>query len=214
MTRILCYGDSNTYGYNPMGGRYGEDIRWPMVMQRELGENFRVIEEGLNGRTFCCDDPLEGGFKSGLTYLPPCLMSHNPIDLFAVMLGTNDTKERFGLNSETIAFNLSNYVRVVREYACDSNGHPPRILIISPPLIGDISSSPFSRHFGSACVEKAGGLSKHYQRHARLHGCDFLDAGLYTAPGRIDAVHLSANGHISLGKAVATKIREIFNQED
>ena len=49
--RILCFGDSNTWGYKPTGGRYDEETRWPMRMQRLLGDGYIVIEEGLNGRT-------------------------------------------------------------------------------------------------------------------------------------------------------------------
>ncbi|MBC7238193.1 MAG: hypothetical protein H5T69_20305, partial [Chloroflexi bacterium] len=62
MYEILCFGDSNTWGYSPHSKtRYPEEIRWPCVLQRELGEGYHVIAEGLNGRTTVWDDPLEGG---------------------------------------------------------------------------------------------------------------------------------------------------------
>ena len=64
--RILCFGDSNTYGTNPVGPRYGEDARWPTLLQMLLGEGFRVLEEGFGGRTIAFDDPVEGGYKSGM----------------------------------------------------------------------------------------------------------------------------------------------------
>ena len=121
---ILCFGDSNTYGYDPAGGRYDEETRWPMVMQRILGEGYRVVEEGLGGRTFSQDDPTEGGFKSGISYLPPCLKSHNPLELVIVMLGTNDTKQRFGLNAQTIAHNLNEVARIVRSYGMSAGTAP------------------------------------------------------------------------------------------
>ena len=70
MKRILCFGDSNTYGYDPRGGRYGEDERWPMRLSAALGEGFSVVEEGFGGRTCVYDDPIEGGYKSGASYLP------------------------------------------------------------------------------------------------------------------------------------------------
>jgi lysophospholipase L1-like esterase len=86
---ILCYGDSNTWGYNPStGGRYARDERWPGVLRTELGEGYLVIEEGLNGRTTVWDDPIEG-YKNGSTYLIPCLETHKPIDLVIILLGTN-----------------------------------------------------------------------------------------------------------------------------
>ena len=83
--RILCFGDSNTWGYMTSGGRFDEETRWPMRLEKLLGPEYTVIEEGFNGRTCVFDDPIEGGYKSGLTYLPPCVMSHSPLDLVILM---------------------------------------------------------------------------------------------------------------------------------
>ena len=95
MKTILCYGDSNTYGYNPSNGfRYPENVRWTGRLQSALGEGYKIIEEGCNGRTTIFDDPLEG-WKNGLGYLRPCLNSHKPVDIVIMMLGSNDLKETF-----------------------------------------------------------------------------------------------------------------------
>lgn len=209
--RVLCFGDSNTYGYNPMGGRYDEDVRWPMVMQNILGDDYRVIEEGLNGRTFSQDDPTEGGYKSGVKYLPVCLMTHNPIDLLIVMLGTNDTKERFNMSAGVIAHNITALVKVAREYAFSQDGKPPRILIVSPIHIGDISTSPFYDHFGLGSVEKAKYLAVNCRRYAKLNGCGFFDASTCASPCKIDAVHLTPDGHKALGEVLAEKVIETFH---
>lgn len=62
MKNVMCFGDSNTYGYDPAGMRdgtavrYAQDVRWCGVAQRDLGEGWHVIEEGLNGRTTVRDD--------------------------------------------------------------------------------------------------------------------------------------------------------------
>ena len=97
--RILVFGDSNTYGYDPeRDGRYGETERYPCRIQALLGPGWTVIEEGLPGRTAVFDDPVTEGL-CGLSYLTPCMMSHAPLDTLVVMLGTNDTKERFGCNA-------------------------------------------------------------------------------------------------------------------
>lgn len=93
---IVCFGDSNTHGYCAMNdGRFDENERWTCLLQKELGEDYLILEEGLSGRTTCFNDPLFEGL-SGLDYIYPCLMSHEPVDLLIIMLGTNDTKERFG----------------------------------------------------------------------------------------------------------------------
>ena len=101
--KILCYGDSNTWGYNPHTElRYPRAVRWTGVLQRGLGPAYHVIEEGLNGRTTVWDDPIEG-YKSGKEYLVPCLETHKPMDLVVIMLGTNDLKHRFSLTAFDIA---------------------------------------------------------------------------------------------------------------
>ena len=135
--RILCFGDSNTWGYIPTGGRYDENTRWPMRMQRLLGESYAVIEEGFNGRTCVFDDPVEGGFKSGVQYLPPCLMTHNPLDAVLIMLGTNDTKVRFGMTPMTIGQSMMQLVRTAKQYAVNEAGEVSHIVIVAPPLILD-----------------------------------------------------------------------------
>ena len=103
LKEVLCYGDSNTWGYNPITKeRYEKDERWTGVLQNALGNDYHVIEEGLNGRTTVWDDPIEG-FKNGKTYLIPCLETHKPLDLVIIMLGTNDLKKRFSLSAYDIA---------------------------------------------------------------------------------------------------------------
>ena len=101
--RVLCFGDSNTYGYDPArDGRYGDDERYPMVLQDLLGDGWSVIEEGLPGRTAVFDDPITEGMN-GLRVITPILMSHAPLDTVTIMLGTNDCKARFACDSYQIA---------------------------------------------------------------------------------------------------------------
>ena len=98
MWEILCYGDSNTWGYNPSTKeRYDRYERWTGILQFTLGDEYHVIEEGLNGRTTVWDEPIEGEYKNGKTYLVSCLESHKPLDLVIIMLGTNDLKKRFSV---------------------------------------------------------------------------------------------------------------------
>ncbi len=103
MPVIVAFGDSNTWGYDPAtGGRFPRPQRWPSVLQRELGADFEVIAEGLNGRTTVHDDPIEP-YRCGADALPPCLMSHAPVDLVILALGCNDLKKRFSVSAFDIA---------------------------------------------------------------------------------------------------------------
>ena len=143
--RIICFGDSNTWGYDPVSGsRYDENTRWTMRMQQILGEGYQVIEEGQNGRTIACEDPWEWGNKKGMDYILPMVESHIPFDTLIIMLGSNDLKRKFHLPAGDIAGSLQNMLMQLRgflKYKCgDAN---PRILIVSPIYIGeDIKNSP------------------------------------------------------------------------
>lgn len=101
--RIVCFGDSNTWGLNAETmRRFPEEVRWPCLLQEKLGDEYQIIEEGLPGRTSVMDDPLLEGMN-GMDYIVPCIKSHAPVELVIIMLGTNDTKERFGLTAHNIA---------------------------------------------------------------------------------------------------------------
>ena len=207
--RILCYGDSNTYGYIPTGGRYDENTRWPMRMQRVLGDGYAVIEEGFNGRTCVFDDPVEGGFKSGVQYLPPCLMSHNPLDAVVIMLGVNDTKARFGMTPMTIGQSMMQLVRTAKQYAVNEAGDVSHVIIVAPPQILDnLMQTRHAECFGQQAIAVSAGLSRELRRISKLMRCDFFDAVPYAEVSTLDAVHMTAKGHLRLGEAMADKIRQ------
>ena len=206
--RVLCYGDSNTYGYIPTGGRYDEHTRWPMRMQELLGDGHAVIEEGFNGRTCVFDDPVEGGYKSGVQYLPPCLMSHNPLDAVLIMLGSNDTKARFGMSPMTIGQSMMQLVRTAKQYAVNEAGETARIIVVAPPKILDnLMQTRHGECFGEQAISVSAGLSRELRRISKLMRCDFFDAVPYAEVSPLDAVHMTARGHLQLAEAMAEKIR-------
>ena len=209
--RILCFGDSNTYGYRPNGGRYDDETRWPMRLAKLLGGDYTVIEEGFGGRTTVFDDPVEGGYKSGADYLPPCLMSHNPLDLVILMLGVNDAKIRFNMTARTIGESNMRLIQLTRLYGINAQGQPPEILLVSPAPIGDwIMETSFAEIFGPKSPEVTRGLAAEYARYARLMRCGFLDAGQYATVSREDALHLTAEGHLSLAEGIREKVLEML----
>ena len=116
---ILCFGDSNTHGYNSKtGGRFTVEERWTKLLQRKLGDDYYVIEEGLSGRTTSFDDPVFEGL-SGLNAIYPCMMTHEPLDLVIIMLGTNDTKDRFNANGFIIGKGLERLTPGIEMYPYD-----------------------------------------------------------------------------------------------
>ena len=210
MTTVLCYGDSNTYGYDPKTGlRYPEDVRWPGVLSSLLGEGYHVIEEGCNGRTTVTDDPVEG-WKNGLDYLRPCLNSHKPVDVVVLMLGTNDLKEIFHLTAEKIADNAGILVDVIQSFTKEKQGFVPKIVLISPPEIGKgMPNSVFSRSFAPRSIEESKKFPDEYRRIADSKGCLFLNAAEFIYPSDADSLHLTEEGHRILAEKVAEIVRAI-----
>ncbi len=210
MKRILCYGDSNTWGFNPRTQqRFSITERWTGVLAQELGPAFRVIEEGLNGRTTVWDDPIEG-YKNGKEYLIPCLESHAPIDLVTLMLGTNDLKKRFSVSAYDIAQSVTVLIEVIQKSATAPNGGAPQVLLMAPPLLGRLSE--YSEMFEDA-EPKSRKLSEYYRRVAEQYGCHFLDTGPVIRSSDLDGIHFEADQHQNLGKAVAKCVKEIFRDE-
>ena len=139
MPVIVVFGDSNTWGSDPAtGARFSRAQRWPTVMQRELGPEFDVIAEGLRGRTTVHDDPIEP-FRSGADALPPCLMSHAPVDLVILALGCNDLKKRFSVSAFDIAEGAARLIFLVRAYGEGPDGGAPRILLVAPPPLAKLT---------------------------------------------------------------------------
>ncbi len=209
MKTVLCYGDSNTWGYNPATeARYPLEARWVSVLARELGPDYQVIPEGLNGRTTVWSDPVEGEYKSGKTYLTACLESHHPIDLVVLMLGTNDLKHRFGLSAWDIARSAGTLVEMIRGSAFGPDGLGPDVLLLAPPPTC-VKSTVFEDMFVGADV-KSLDLGVQYRLAADEYDCDFLDTATVIASSKVDGIHFDAPELPKLGRAVAAAVRTIL----
>lgn len=208
---VLCYGDSNTYGAAVVprpDNRYDYEERWPGVLADCLGTGWLVIEEGLNGRTTVRDDPVEGEYRNGKTYLLPCLYSHMPLDLVAVMLGTNDLKTRFNASPSDIAQGLGTLVSMVRSAAVGRGGQSPEILVIAPPPI--LETLPLHAEMFVGAFQKSLQLAGQYAALATSLGTHFFDGASVARSSPADGFHLDAEAHRALGLAVAGMIRKIF----
>ena len=209
---IVCFGDSNTHGYcaDPAdcadgGDRFNETERWTCLLQQQLWPDYLILEEGLSGRTTVFPDALHESM-SGLDSIYSCLMSHEPVDLLIIMLGTNDTKERLGANAAVIGIGLERLVMKAKTVPAWRNGQP-RILIIAPPHIGKgLYLRPEGEPMGKGCPEKSRALAEKFAQVAENQGCFFLDAEGVAEFNQIDCMHLSRKGHAQL----AAKLTEII----
>ncbi len=202
---IVCFGDSNTHGYcaDPSdcadgGNRFNEDERWTCLLQKKLGDDYLVIEEGLSGRTTVFTDAIHESM-SGLDVIYSCTMSHEPVDLLIIMLGTNDCKERFNANPLCIGKGLDRLIMKARSIECWRDGRP-NILVISPP---HMKEGFHDEAMGLCCVEKSPHLAKYFAEVCANRGAAFLDAEGVAEFNTVDFTHLSRKGHIQLSDRLA-----------
>jgi len=217
--RVLVFGDSNTWGWIPVERgypttRYSVGERWPGVAQAALGERYEVIEEALNGRTTNLADPavpeLSGAGFDGSAYLPAAVASHLPLDLVVIMLGTNDLKTAFHRSPEEVAQGIRRLIELVKaqDRAAWTEYPAPHVLVVAPPPMSDTERFP-APVFKNG-IDKSRQLAAPYEAVARAAGAEFLDAGRIMPADGVDGLHLSAEAHRQLGRAIADKIRAIF----
>lgn len=206
---ILCYGDSNTYGYDPVSGkRLPEGVRWTSRLKELLGPGYKVIEEGCNGRTTVFKEP-GAEWKNGLEYLKPCLNSHKPVDLVILMLGTNDLKTMFHAAAKDAAAGAERLVQIIREFTLEKQGSSAKILLVSPPEIGaGITESPFRDSFDATAPARSKEFPRYYREVAGRNGCIFFDAARAASPSVEDSLHLMPEEHRKLAEALCFYVKD------
>lgn len=204
--RILCFGDSNTWGYIPVTKqRYEELERWPGILAEKLGDTYAVIEEGMNGRTTAFTDRIKPDVCA-LDYIYPCLLSQFPLDYIIVMLGTNDTKDRYHVRAEEIALGMTEVILRLKD-VCMRKEQRPQILIMSPPMM---HFQHDWMEFSEASVEKLSRLHREYQQIAQVQKCEYLNAAEVVGNDGVgsDGIHMLPLGHQRLAEAVYNKLFE------
>lgn len=214
MKTVLCFGDSNTWGFIPESitapcpARHPHDVRWTGVLAKKLGAGFRVIEEGQNGRTTVHDDPF-AAVRNGKAVLPALLESHKPLDLVVLMLGTNDLKAVFGVSPSEIAMGVKVLAQMILTSDAGHRAKPPKLLLMCPPAIGQQNHLPdIAAKFPNAFNDSRE-LPRHYEALAATLGCAYLNTQKLISAGS-DGIHLDATAHAALGKAVATAVKSIL----
>ena len=214
---IVCFGDSNTHGYcaDPKDcadgtDRFNEEERWTCLLQKGLGEDYLVLEEGLSGRTTVFNDPLHE-CMSGLDVIYSTLMSHEPVDLLIIMLGTNDTKERLGVSAACISVGMERLVMKAKTVMAWRGGKP-NILVICPPHIGEgLYLRLEADDMGLGCPQKSKELARYYSTMAAAQNCAFLDAEGVAEFNKIDCMHLTRKGHAQLAEKLTELVPQLLS---
>jgi lysophospholipase L1-like esterase len=187
---IVCFGDSNTWGYVPgsVRERFPRDVRWPARLATALTDEAEVIAEGLNGRNATIESPVAEG-RNGLPYLVPCLRSHAPVDVLVIYLGTNDAH---WLEPILVARSIGRLVKAARAAEAGPDGGAPNVLVVCPPPFGGHRLAPA---FRAVCDEL---------------GCELLDLDGVATYSAIDDAHLEQAGHVAVATAVEERVRQML----
>lgn len=202
--RILCFGDSLTFGSDHINNtRLDVAKRWTGILQKMLGDQFEIIEEGLGGRTTELDDPKHDG-KNGLLYFKGAVASHIPLDLIVILIGTSDLKMRFNRTPQQIASSFEKYNEAIQS-ACDKWGfNIPKVLLVAPPLVNEVQM-PKEWGFDGA-EEKSKQLAPEYEKVADKLGFDFLNLGPIVRVSEFDGTHLEDEENAKVAEAIHSRI--------
>lgn len=212
---MLCFGDSLTWGFVPKSPpqpseRYPRQVRWTGVLAHRLGDGYRVVEEGLSGRTTNVSDATDPRLD-GSAYLPAALASHLPLDLVILLLGTNDTKAAARRTPTDIGAGMAVLVQQVLGCAGGvGTSYPaPQVLVLAPPPLQAIPDPWYAMVYAGG-QEKSAELARTYAALADyLHvGC--YDAGSVITTDGVDGVHLTEQNNRDLGVALAAEVRRIL----
>ena len=217
MKRIVCYGDSNTWGFKPVkeclenwNMRFDENTRWTGRLQNMLGGDYKVLEEGLNGRTSCFDDPQDDN-RNGLKYINTCMLSNMPVDMVIIMLGTNDIKSFFPYTPYVVANGVGRIVDEVRKADYGVGGKIPEVLVVSPIAINeDAVKGWIGGEFGMDSVEKNAKLPGYLKKLAENRGVHFFDIGAYVTADSADGIHMNEDGHKIMAEKMFAQVKAII----
>ncbi len=208
MKQILCFGDSNTYGLIPgTNERFNWNTRWTGLLDKKIrNKGYRIVEEGLCGRTTIFDDPTRIG-RRGSELLSVILETHKPVDTVVLMLGTNDCKSAYNSSPELIGNGIEQLLEQIN--AVDSN---IKVLLISPIELGNrVWEEGYDPEFNGKSVGISKRLPEIYKKIADERNIDFLQASQYAYPSDVDREHLNAEGHKKLASAIFNKLSTILN---
>ncbi len=199
MKKILCYGDSNTYGYNPeTGGRFDKNSRWSGILSQILAPDYTVIEEGMNNRTGFFKNP-EGIKQSGSEYLSIFLQNNQDIDICILSLGTNDTQIFYNIDKEIAKIYIQKLINDLKET------NPQIKIIVVPPvkITTDILSSGFSILFNKNSITKIENIFPAFKETAVKNNCYYLDFNEFCQPSNFDGLHYTTESHRIIAEQLA-----------
>ena len=204
MKKILCYGDSNTFGYNPVdGSRFDEKTRWTALLQENLGSDYEIIEEGMCDRTGIADND-KGFLFSAQRHFPKMITKVKDIDLLILAIGTNDLQFKYDLTVHQFENGLEKLIVTAKN-------HVRRILLIPPVVLNDnILEGNFNFQFNSTSISKSKKVGKIYKKLSNIYGLNYFDINNFVKPSNADGLHYDSEGHNIISIKLSDYIKGIF----
>ena len=208
MKKIICYGDSNTFGFNTKdGSRFDENTRWTAILQKNLGTEYEVVNEGVCDRTGFVNNPK--GFEfSAQEHFPKMLEKTNNIDLLILWLGTNDLQSQYDIDFNTVEKGLEKLVLLAKEKS--------KKTIIIPPVVLNVKvlEGFFNFQFDKTSIEKSRKIGEIYKNLANTEHCEYFDINKFAAPSDIDGLHYDETSHKLIGEKLAAYIHNLYKLQE
>jgi lysophospholipase L1-like esterase len=205
MKKILCFGDSNTWGCSPVdSSRFDDKTRWPMVMGSILGADYLIIEDGLNGRTVLNLSPVSIT-ANGIEWIQSEIGNYLPLETAIISLGINDVFIGEDVTLQQISDGLENIIDIIRDSHTSGGYTTPEIIIMSPP---EYNTEIEGAQFFELQINKLKGLPETYMKLSLKKNCHFFNAADYVRGSVIDGSHLDSQSHILLGRKAAEFISD------
>lgn len=194
MKKILCFGDSNIYGFNPKdGSRYSKNERWSGI----LASKYNLIEEGCNNRTGFFENPA-GIEQTGFKVFPAYLKKHNP-ETVIIAIGINDLQFQYDASTKDIEYGINNLIDMAQG---------KDIILIAPSVIKEsVLNSFFAQMFDETSIAKSKQIALIYEKTAKKRGIKFINLDNFAEPSDIDGLHYDIKNH----KIIAEEIAKNFN---
>ena len=208
MKKIICYGDSNTFGFNPKdGSRFDENTRWTSVLQKNLGIEYKVINEGTCDRTGFVNNP-KGFLFSAQKHFPRLILKSEDIDLLIIWLGTNDLQFQYDISVGAIEKGLENLIKLAKPKA-------KNIIIIPPVILSEkILEGSFNFQFNKTSIVKSRKIGRIYRQINNAYHCNYFDINKFTKPSDVDGLHYNEESHKIIGDNLSNLINKLSGQDN
>lgn len=204
MKKILCFGDSNTYGFVPQSGlRYNINTRWTGILQKLCNNEFEITEAGCNNRTAFIDNPA-GINQTGYKILPEYLKT-NFFDIVILAIGINDLQRFFNPTLNEFEQGMEKLIQITKNLSPKS-----KIILICPSKLNlaGINNGIFSYQFDKISVEKSGKLSPIYKSLAEKYKCHFIDLNNIVEVSSLDGLHFSPKSHKTIAENLYKNLKQ------